>query len=274
MNAEYELLQIISRNRNAILEDCRKHKTSTFCSLGTFEYLLDDKTLEYSGTLSQKAYETATYVGDGVRGTLIKILDNLSHAQFERPEHVQVWSSEPLPALGHSKLRTAYFTEVAETALKQAFGSSRQRILVESHGMIHEYVIGEADIAVTVFARWKELHHHYRTVRFPFPEPNATNLFEEFAMAKAFAAEVVKGTHELVADQSYWPSLEDVQMYERRQAIHIVMEALDTLSDWQRTTVLKHPDFMEKALKLWIDEQAEKKAARQQKAADTSAVEA
>jgi hypothetical protein len=264
MKAEYELIQIISKNRDAILEDCRKYKTSTFNDFGGLEYFLDNKTLQLSATFSQEAYETTTYIQDGVREPIFQLLGYLKDALALRPEHAQVWSSEPLPSLGSSKLRTKYYAKTTENAFTTVFGGSRSRVLVESHGMVQEYVIGEADFTVTVFARWKELSHHCRTVRFAFPEPNATTLADEFAMAEAFAAEVVKGTHELIADNSYWPSLKEVQKCERQQAMHLVMNALDTLNAWQCDTVLKHPAFMEKALKLWIQEQAEKTAQRAQ----------
>ena len=272
MNAEYELIQIISKNRDAILEDCRKYKTSTFNDFGGLEYFLDNKTLQLSTTFSQEAYETTTYIQDGVREPLFQLLSYLKDALAVRPEHAQVWSSEPLPSLGSSKLRTRYYAKTAENAFTTVFGGSRSRVLVESHGMVQEYVISEADIAVTVFARFKELSHHCRTVRFAFPESNAATLADEFAMADAFAAEVIKGTHELLADNSYWPSLEDVQKYERQQAALLVMQALDTLTDWQCDTVLKHPDFMEKALKLWIQEQSEKREKQAKKESATPAV--
>jgi hypothetical protein len=251
MNAEYELLQIISRNSVAIIEDGEKYKTSDLCPLAGFRYLL--KNLSFYGKISQDEYETG-FTADSrasLRASLLKVLGNLETALAVRPEHALAWSAQPLAGLGQSELRAALYVEVTRSALLKALGSPENTLVVKSHWMSYRFVPGAADVAITVLPRWSALSHHQRTVRFPFPDTDAATLTGEFERAHAFADDVVKGARELIADDSFWPSLEDVQKYERHDALLIALDALHTIGGWRVEALLKYPDQMEKAMKVW-----------------------
>jgi hypothetical protein len=265
MNAEYELLQIISRNSAAIIEDGEKYRTSDFCPLAGFKYLL--KNLSFYGKISQDEYENE-FTADSrasLRASLLKVLGNLERALAVRPEHALAWSAQPLAGLGQSALRAALYVEVTRSALLKALGSPENTLVVESHWMGYRFVPGTTDVAVTVLPRWDGLSQHQRTVRFPFPDTDADTLTGEFERAHAFADDVVKGARELIADDSFWPTLEDVQKYERHDALLIALDALHTIGGWKVDALLKYPDQIENAFKVWREGYEKIKAERAQR---------